>query len=63
MFNRNFIIGPEVNKINFTALARKYGMKSGSGSFPGNGGQVVKEFLIENGVNIIQFDYKLKRAK
>ena len=35
----------------------KYEMKNGSGSFPGNGGQVVKEFLIENGVDISQFDY------
>ena len=52
--------GTEVNKINFTALARKYGMKNSSGSFPGNGGQVVKEFLIESGVDISQFDYKSK---
>ena len=35
-------------------------MKNSSGSFPGNSGQVVKEFLIDNGVDISQFDYKSK---
>ena len=35
-------------------------MKNCSGSFPGNGGQVVKEFLIDNGVDISQSDYKSK---
>ena len=34
--------GAEMNKINFSALAKKFGMKNNAGNYPGNGGQVVK---------------------
>ena len=31
--------GPDISNINFSALARKYGMKNSAGNFPRNGGQ------------------------
>ena len=50
----------EVKFINFTGLAKKYDMKNKEGNIPGNGGQVVKEFLIENGIDSSSFNYKSK---
>ena len=50
----------EVKFINFTGLAKKYDMKNKEGNIPGNGGQVVKEFLIENGIDLSSFNYKSK---
>ena len=38
----------EGNKINFSELARHYGVKNNNNEFPKNGGQIVKMFLQEN---------------
>ena len=51
---------PDISNINFSALARKYGMKNNAGNFPGNWGQVVKEFLKEKNVDFSRLHYKSK---
>ena len=47
--------------INFTGLARKYELKNKEGKLPNNAGQVMKELLKENNVNVEQFRYWAKR--
>ena len=51
---------PEGNKINFSELARHYGVKNNNNEFPKNGGQIVKIFLQENGINFDSLNYKNK---
>ena len=53
---------PEGNKINFSELARHYGVKNNNNEFPKNGGQFVKMFLQENGINFDSLNYKNKSA-
>ena len=48
---------PEGNKINFSVLAR-HGVKNNNNEFPKNGGQIVKMFLQENGINFDSLNYK-----
>ena len=40
------------DKVNFSDLARKYNLTDLSGNIPGNAGQVVKEFLKQNNVDL-----------
>ena len=49
---------PEGNKINFSELAQHYGVKNNNKEFPKNGGQIVKMFSQENGMNFDSFNYK-----
>ena len=53
---------PEGNKINFSELARHYGVKNNNNEFLKNGGQIVKMFLQENGINFDSLNYKNKSA-
>ena len=53
---------PEGNKINFSELARHYGVKNNNNEFPKNGGQIVKMFLQENGMNFDSLNYKNKSS-
>ena len=53
---------PKGNKINFSELARHYGVKNNNNEFPKNGGQIVKMFLQENGINFDSLNYKNKIA-
>ena len=52
---------PDGHFINFTKLAREYGIMMSKNQFPGNGGQLLKEFLIKKGVNVDRFDYRKKK--
>ena len=51
---------PEGNKINFPELARHYEVKNNNNEFQKNGGQIVKMFLQENGINFDSLNYKNK---
>ena len=51
---------PEGYKINFSELARCYGVKNNNSECPKNGGQIVKMFLEENGINFDSFNFKNK---
>ena len=51
---------PEGYKINFSELARCYGIKNNNSEYPKNGGQIVKLFLEENGINFDSFNFKSK---
>ena len=51
---------PEGYKINFSELARCYGVKNNNSECPKNGGQIVKMFLEENGINFGSFNFKNK---
>ena len=42
-------------KINYSGLARKYNLKNSKGNTPGNAGQIVKEFLVRNGIAVQKF--------
>ncbi|XP_065683865.1 uncharacterized protein LOC105845122 [Hydra vulgaris] len=48
-------------KINYFSLARKYNIIDSASKIPRNGGQIVKEFLKENGVNISSLS-EMKRS-
>ena len=49
------------NKINFSDLAQ-HGVKNNNNEFPKNGGQIVKMFLQEYGINFDSLNYKNKSA-
>ena len=53
---------PKGNKINLSELARHYWVKNNNNEFPKNGGQIVKMFLQENGMNFDSLNYKNKSA-
>ena len=46
--------------LNFSHLAREFGLKEMDCKQKDNNGQIVKEFLIASGVNIDKFDYHAK---
>ncbi|XP_048588889.1 uncharacterized protein LOC125572428 [Nematostella vectensis] len=46
--------------INYSALARKYNVTDSSGQVALNGGQIVKEWLVRNGVDVDRFSTKRK---
>ena len=46
--------------INFSSLARTFGIKDGEGNVPKNGGQILKQYLEENGMVLENFNYKGK---
>ena len=50
-------------KINYSDLARKYNVIDSESKKPQNGGQIVKEFLKENGVNLIILSERKRRRK
>ncbi|XP_047129004.2 uncharacterized protein LOC124809199 [Hydra vulgaris] len=49
---------PSNQNINFTSLAIKYNLHNKKGKIPGNAGQVIKELLKENGVDVAKFNLK-----
>ena len=46
--------------LNFSHLARKFGLKEIGCKQKDNKGQILKEFLIKNGLDIEKFDYHAK---
>ncbi|XP_047122498.1 uncharacterized protein LOC105847932 [Hydra vulgaris] len=49
---------PSNQNINFTSLAIKYNLHNKEGKIPGNAGQVIKELLKENCVDVAKFNLK-----
>ena len=50
------------HQINYSQLAKKYNMKNKSNEYPPNGGQIVKEYLIDNGIDVSKFEPAVKRS-
>ena len=46
--------------INFSSLARTFGVKDGDGNVPKNGGQIVKQYLEDNAIELGNFNYRGK---
>lgn len=42
-------------KVNWSDLARKYGIKNKSGLYAKNGGQIAQQYLVNEGVNVHRF--------
>ena len=47
--------------INYSQLAKKYNMKNKHQEYPQNGGQIVKEYLVNNGIDVSKFEPAVKR--
>ena len=45
----------ENTKINFLDLARKYNLKNSKNEMPKNGGQIVKKYLADRGLDFTKF--------
>lgn len=48
--------------INYSQLAKKYEMKNKDNEYPPNGGQIVKEYLVNNEIDISKFEAIIKRS-
>ena len=46
--------------LNFSALASKYNMHHNSGTVPKNGGQIIKQLLLENDCDLERFGLESK---
>jgi hypothetical protein len=42
-------------KVNWSSLARQYGIKTKSGNYAKNGGQIAQQYLVNEGVNVHRF--------
>jgi len=49
---------PDDMKVNWTALARQYQIKNSAGQIAKNGGQIAKDWLLSQGVDVQQFTCK-----
>ena len=51
---------PDGSYLNFSDLARKYGIKNENGDFLKNEGQIIQNVLEENNIDMTKFDYLRK---
>lgn len=45
-------------QVNWSSLARRFGVKNKKGEYSGNGGQILKQYLTSEGVNVAKFKRK-----